>query len=147
MTYFEWVEYFHMLQTSPMDYSLLEKAENKKLLGGEYVLSKLVNHVINTIKVRLTKSYSTCLNRIYKSNNDINTISLDLINFKKEKKFIEKIVNLSIFDEELKNIFINSINNLFNDMSNILKGSVTYVDNDGELTSVFEKIMLSSVEE
>ena len=147
MTYFEWVEYFHMLQTSPMDYSLLERAENKKLLGGEYVLSKLVNHVINTIKVRITKIYSTFLNRIYKNNNDINTISLDLINFKKEKKFIEKIVNLSIFDEELKNIFINSINNLFNDMSNILKGSVTYVDNDGELTSVFEKIMLSSVEE
>lgn len=147
MTYYEWVEYFYMLQTSPMDYSLLEKIETKSLSGGEYVLSKLVNHVINTIKTRLTKSYSICLNTIYTNSRDINTISLDLINFKKEKTFIQKIVTLPIFDEELKNVFTNSINSLFNDMSSILKGSIKYVDNNGELTSVFEKIMLSNMEE
>lgn len=147
MTYFEWVEYFYMLQTSPMDYSLLEQIENKNLFGGEYVLNKLVIHVVNTIKTRLTQSYRNCLNIIYTKNIDINTISLEIINFKKEKKFTEKMVNLSIFEEELKNVFTNSINNIFNNMRKNLKESIEIVDNNGELTSIFEKIISSNMEE
>lgn len=147
MTYYEWVEYFNMLETAPMDEKLLDSLTNKKLYGNDYVIQCITAHVINTVKARLNNSYYTCLDNIYINRNDITALEIDLINFKKEKAFSKKIVNLSMFVPELKDEFINSINDIYNDMCNILRNNIEYIDPNGEFTSVFDKTISRNMEE
>lgn len=147
MTYFEWVEYFQKLKESPMDDSLLENVVGKKLDGGEYVLNRYIDHVIQVVNTRLNNSFNYCLDKMYTSDMDINMLSLNLINFKKEKVYLNKIVDLPVIGEEIKETFVNTIDNVFNDMCNILRRNIEYIDVNGECSSVFNKIMIGSVEE
>ena len=84
---------------------------------------------------------------MYTSDMDINMLSLNLINFKKEKVYLNKIVDLPVIGEEIKETFVNTIDNVFNDMCNILRRNIEYIDVNGECSSVFNKIMIGSVEE
>ena len=135
-----------MLKTSPMDENLIKDLETKKLDGNDYVLSRFIDHVIKTVNARLNNCFYTCVDRILKSNNDINMISMDLINLKKEKNFVLKIVSLPIFEGELSNTFISVINSNFNEIYDILRKNIEYIDIDGECISTFEKIMSSNME-
>lgn len=147
MSYYDWVKTFEMLKTSPMDDNIIKNLENKNLDGNAYVLEKFINHVINTINTRLNNSYFSCIDRILSSNIDIDTLSLDLINIKKEKKFVIKIVNLPIFAGELSDTFKNVINQRFEEIYNIIRKNIEYIDNDGSYSSTFNKIMSTSMEE
>lgn len=147
MSYFQWVEYFENLKTAPMDDELLKKIESKTLDGGEYVVSRFTHHIIDTVNTRINNSYNACVDRMYISNIDVNTLSMDLINLKKEKRFAKKIVNLPVFVDSLRQTFLNTIDNTFNDISLALRKNIEYIDVDGEYINTFEKIMLSSMEE
>lgn len=147
MSYYDWVKMFEILKTSPMDDSIIKKLEDKNLDGNDYVLEKLINHVINTINTRLNNRYFLWVDRILSSNIDIDTLSLDLINLKKEKKFVIKIVSLPIFIGELSDAFKNVINERFEDIYNIIRKNIEYIDKDGSYIDTFNKIMLTSMED
>ena len=147
MTYYEWVEYFNMLETAPMDEKLLDVLINKKIYDNEYVIQCITAHIIDAVRTRLNNSYYRCLDKLYINGNDITELEINLINFKKEKAFSTKIVNLSMFVPELKDEFINSINDIYNDMCNILRNNIEYIDQNGEFVSVFDKTMSRNMEE
>ena len=72
---------------------------------------------------------------------------MDLINLKKEKNFVLKIVNLPIFKGKLQETFIRVIDKTFDDIYMLLRKNIEYIDTNGEYISTFEKIMLSNMEE
>ena len=147
MSYYDWVKTFEMLKTSPMDEKIIDNLQNKKLGGNDYVFNRFVDHVIKTINARLNTSYYRCIDQILSSNSDIDSISIDLINLKKEKKFVLKIVNLPIFHEEVRDTFVRVINQNFDEIYTVLRKYIEYRDIDGEYISVFEKIMSSNMED
>lgn len=147
MSYYDWVKTFEILKTSPMDENLIKNLEDKTLDGNDYVLDRFINHAITTINTRLNNSCFNCIDRIISSHIDINTLSIDLINIKKEKQYVLKIVNLPVFSKEVSDVFRKAIDETFNDIYNIVKRNVEYIDIDGKYISTFEKIMLSDMEE
>ena len=147
MSYYEWVEAFSNLKTAPMDYDYLKKLETKKLYGSDYVLQRLVDHVIDTVNVRLNNSYEKCLRKVLIANVDINILSLELVNFKKEKFFVKAIVSLPIMNPRIRDTFLSTIDKKIDSMCNDLRKSLEYIDYDGEYISTFDKIMISDTEE
>lgn len=147
MSYFEWVEAFSNLKTSPMDYDYIKKLETKKLDGSEYVEQRLIDHIIETVNVRLNNSYERCVRKALTTNIDINTLSLELVNFRKEKKFVKTIVSLPIMDTKIRDTFMSTIDKKVDAMCIDLRKSIEYIDYNGEYVSTFDKIMVSDVEE
>lgn len=147
MTYFEWVSTFEKLKTAPMDYSLLKQLEDKKINGGQYVLYSLVAHVSDTVNTRLNNRYMELFMKILNDSIDIDTLSLELINYKKEVKFLNKIIELPIIPNDSKEKFRTTLDTALDDIYNALKRNIEYIDVDGQYISTFEKIMNSDMEE
>ena len=147
MIYFDWVNTFEKLKSSPIDYDLLKELEDKKLDGDDYVLQHLISHIIDTVNTRLNTCFEKFLERIVIGNIDVNILSLELIQLKKEIKFNKKIVNLSIIPNDSRKQFMSTLDNAVNNIYDILRKNLKYVDDDGEFLSVFDQIMVSDVEE
>ena len=147
MIYFDWVNTFEKLKSSPIDYDLLKELEDKKLDGDDYVLQHLITHIIDTVNTRLNTCFEKFLERIVIGNIDVNILSLELIQLKKEIIFNKKIVNLSIIPNDSRERFITTLDNAVNNIYDILRKNLKYVDDDGEFLSVFDQIMVSDVEE
>ena len=146
MSYYEWVSNLKMLQTSPMDDNIIKNLENKKNYQNDYIRVKLFKHVLNTVNTRLNNAGYDRLERIFSSAYNIDTLSLDFINLKKEHKFVLKISQLSAFDQETQMVLIDSIERRYNDICDMLRKNIKYVDTDGSCIVTFEKIMSSNME-
>lgn len=146
MTYFEWVNELRKIKSSPMDYDLLQGLNNKSLNGGEYIYNRFISHVINTLVDRLDKAYENLFNAIV-SGIDLDNLSLELIRYKKELKFIYTIVDLHVIKKEDKSVIITNMDKTIGDIYNILRSNIESIDVDGYYISTFEKIMNSDVEE
>lgn len=141
MTYFEWVNNLVILKNSPMDYELLKKLENSKFDGSQYTYYRLTKHINDTISDRLNKAFDGIINGVSNFNISIDDLSLELIRYRDEVKFINKILGLSVIPKDSLEIIKTDLNKALNDIYKYIRDSVEYIDVDGEYISTFDKIM------
>lgn len=143
MTYYEWVKQFKLLETSPMDENIIKNLENKTIDKNAYVINKLLNHTITTIQTRLHSSGLKCLKQTVESNLEINVLSMNLMNLKKEKQYVLKITELPIFDSNIKTQLIEFIDKKYEEIKETLQKTIENIDIDGQHINIFEQIMSS----
>lgn len=146
MTYYEWVDTLKKIKVSPMDYNILDGLKDKVLSGEQYVYNRFISHVINTVVDRLDLAYKNLLN-VITVDIDLDNLSLEIINYKKELKFIDKILDLPVIKKEDKVVMKTNIDKTISDIYDILRNNIEFIDIDGHYISVFEKIMNSDMEE
>jgi hypothetical protein len=146
MTYFEWVSILQNIKSSPMDYDMLDKLYDGVLEGGEFVYSHFISHVINTVVDRLDNAYENLIGAI-NSDIDLETLSLEIIKYKKELKFIGNVLDMPVIREEDRIVMKTNIDKTISDIYENLRNNIEYIDIDGHYVSTFEKIMNSDVED
>ena len=146
MSYYEWVKNFNILKTSPMDENIIKSLENKTMYKNDYIVNKFFVHVLDTINIRLNNICYRCIDQILLNKTDVDTLSLDFINLKKEKKYVLKIANLPILEKEIQDILIETINNRYTDICEVIRRNIGYIDYDGSYITTFEKIISSDME-
>lgn len=146
MSYYDWVKNFNVLKTSPMDENIIKKLEDKIMYKNDYIINKFFGHVLDTINIRLNNICYRCIDQMLLNKTDVDTLSLDFINLKKEKNYVLKIANLPIFEQELKDILIDTINNRYTDICEVIRKNIVYIDYDGSYITAFEKIISSDME-
>lgn len=146
MSYYDWVKNFNVLKTSPMDENLIKKLEDKTMYKNDYIINKFFGHVLDTINIRLNNICYRCIDQMLLNKTDVDILSLDFINLKKEKNYVLKIANLPIFEQELKDILIDTINNRYTDICEVIRKNIVYIDYDGSYIATFEKIISSDME-
>ena len=83
MTYYEWINSFEILKSGPRDEVLLEKLYNSSIELDGNMLYRFIKHVNNLVRTRLKNALEGTLHKI-SSDNDVNSLSLEIINIKKE---------------------------------------------------------------
>lgn len=146
MSYYDWVKNIELLKDSPMDEAQIQKLANQKIEKNDYVVARLMIHIYDTIEERMNHAGYLCLKSLL-SKNDINEIELDFINFKKEKNYVLKLMNLEILSNSQKENIRKIINIKFKEVYNFLKQQIKNIDTTGMYSSTLEKIIPSDMEE
>ena len=146
MSYYDWVKNIELLKNSPMDEAQIQKLANQKIEKNDYVIARLMIHIYDTIEERMNHAGYLCLKSLL-SKNDINEIELDFINFKKEKNYVLKLMNLEILSNSKKENIRKIINIKFKEVYNFLKQQIKNIDTTGMYISTLEKIIPSDMEE
>lgn len=139
MSYYDWVKIIKTLKDSPMDDSLIEKLKKQTIEKNKYMLARLIIHIYDTVDERLNRAGYKCLKELVTNKADINLMELDLINLKKEKKYVLDLINLSIFEVEQKELMKKRINLKYKEIVEFLENQIKNIDTDGTYMSVFEK--------
>ena len=147
MSYYDWVNTIESLKTLPRDEEIIKNLKNKEIEDNKYVLARLIVHIYETIDERLHNAGLICLKEIISGKGDINTVELNLINLKKEKQYVLELINLKIFDKEIKEKIKQRIYMKFQEITEFLKDKTKNIDKDGIYISIFEKIISSNMEE
>ena len=148
ITYFEWVDMIEKLKDAPMDDNLLKQLDENKLDGTKYTLHKLVIHILNTANVRISNGFQKFMDKILTGQiNNIDILSLELVGLKKEFNFSKRIINLSIISDEDKKKCVDQLDVFLKKIYDMLEKIMEHADSSGGYMSVYNKIMVSDVEE
>lgn len=147
MTYYEWVATLDQLKKGPRDEAILEKLYNSKIELNGNILYRFINHINSVIRTRLKDNLEnilTKMNAIYK---DINALSLEIINIKKEIAFAQKIINMPVIPDENKAKFKTTLQNFANEINEALENSVTGIDTTGEALTMIKNSKINILED
>ena len=147
MTYFEWVEILENLKTSPRDDNLINNLYSQKIDLVGNILYRFIVHVNDTVRTRLKNSLDSILLKMNTIYNDINSLSLEVINIKKELMFCKKLMNLPVIPEENRNKFMETLQNFANEINEALEVSVTGLDTTGEAIMMIKNSKINVLED
>lgn len=148
ITYFEWVDMIEKLKDAPMDDNLLKQLDDKKLDGTKYTLHKLVIHIFGTARTRINNGFQKFIDKLLVGQiSNIDILSLELVNLKKEFGFSRKIINLSIISDEEKKKCKENLDGFIKGICDMLEKVMVRADISGGYISVYNKIMVSDMEE
>ena len=113
---------------------LLEKLKNTEINPNinEMVYPKLVS----AIKNRFTNSINKIINSLDIVFSDKNYLDLELLNFKKELKYLEELTKLKQIPDELKIDLYSTLVNESNNVYNILEKEADKIDYTGVYGSI-----------
>lgn len=147
MTYFEWVEILENLKTSPRDDNLINNLYSQKIDLVGNILYRFIVHINDTVRTRLKNSLDSILLKMNTIYNDINSLSLEVINIKKELMFCKKLMNLPVIPEENRNKFMETLQNFANEINEALEVSVTGLDTTGEAIMMIKNSKINVLED
>ena len=147
MTYFEWVEILENLKTSTRDDNLINNLYSQKIDLVGNILYRFIIHVNDTVRTRLKNSLDSILLKMNTIYNDINSLSLEVINIKKELMFCKKLMNLPVIPEENRNKFMETLQNFANEINEALEVSVTGLDTTGEAIMMIKNSKINVLED
>ena len=147
MTYFEWVEILENLKTSTRDDNLINNLYSQKIDLVGNILYRFIIHVNDTVRTRLKNSLDSILLKMNTIYNDINSLSLEVINIKKELMFCKKLMNLPVIPEENRNKFMETLQNFANEINEALEVSVTGLDTTGEAIMMIKNSKIKVLED
>lgn len=147
MTYFEWVEILENLKISPRDDNLINNLYSQKIDLVGNILYRFIVHVNDTVRTRLKNSLDSILLKMNTLYNDINSLSLEVINIKKELMFCKKLMNLPVIPEENRNKFMETLQNFANEINEALEVSVTGLDTTGEAIMMIKNSKINVLED
>lgn len=134
MTYEEWLSIIEEISKSSINMTTLEKLKNTEINPNinEMVYPKLVS----TIKNRFTNSINKIINSLDIVFSDKNYLDLELLNFKKELKYLEELTKLKQIPDELKIDLYSTLVNESNNVYNILEKEADKIDYTGVYGSI-----------
>lgn len=146
MTYYEWINSFDILKSGPRDEILLEKLYNSSIELDGNMLYRFIKHVNNLVRTRLKNALEGTLHKI-SSTNDVNLLSLEIINIKKELAFSKKIINLPIIPDENKKKFSETLQKFANEINEAIENSVQGIDTTGEIMTLVKNSKINVLED
>ena len=147
MTYFEWISNLEKLKTGPRDETILNTLYNSTIELSENILYRFIVHVNDVIRTRLKSSLEGLLIKMDTIHNDMNALSLEILNIKKELSFSKKIINIPIIPEENKNKFRETLQKFANEINDTLEASVSGVDTTGEAIMMIKNSKINKLED
>ncbi len=134
MTYEEWLSIIEEINKLSINMTTLEKLKNAEINPNinEMVYPKLVS----AIKNRFTNSINKIINSLDIVFSDKNYLDLELLNFKKELKYLEELTKLKQIPDELKIDLYSTLVNESNNVYNILEKEADKIDYTGVYGSI-----------
>lgn len=147
MTYYEWIETFDYLKTSPRDTQLLEKLQHSNLYLHGNILYRFINQLNELIRTRLKNTLDDFLFKIKNIYQDLNSLSLEIVHIKKEIKFVQALTNLNVIPQENKDRFKLTLQSFADEIMESLEVSVKEFDTTGEALNIIKNSKINVLED
>ncbi|MBQ7137042.1 MAG: hypothetical protein IJO43_03615 [Bacilli bacterium] len=147
MTYYDWVESLEQLKTGPRNDSLLDTLYNNNIELVGNILYRFIIHINDVIRTRLKNALDGILLKMSTIYNDLNSLSLEVINIKKEIAFAKKIINLPSIPEENKKKFKETLQRFADEINEALEKSLTGFDTTGEAIIMIKNSKINILED
>lgn len=146
MTYYEWINDFDLLKHGPRNDSLLNTLyENTIELNGN-MLYRFIKHINDLIRTRLKNALEDTLYKI-SNTSDINILSIEIINIKKELAFAKRIINIPVIPSENKKKFSETLQKFANEINDTLETSIENIDTTGEIITLIKNSKINVLED
>lgn len=147
MTYYYWVESLEQLKNGPRNDTLLDTLYNNNIELVGNILYRFVIHINDVVRTRLKNALDSILLKMNTIYNDLNSLSLEIINIKKEIAFAKKIINLPSIPEENKKKFKETLQRFADEINEALEKSLTGFDTTGEAIMMVKNSKINILED
>ena len=134
MTYEEWLESIEEINKTSINMTVLEKMKNAEL--NMNINEMLYPKLVSAIRNRFTNSINKIINSLDIVFSDKNYLDLELLNFKKELKFLDELTRLKQIPDEIKIDLFSTLVNESNNVYNILEKEANKIDYTGVYGSI-----------
>lgn len=134
MTYEEWLESIEEINKTSINMTVLEKMKNAEI--NMNINEMLYPKLVSAIRNRFTNSINKIINSLDIVFSDKNYLDLELLNFKKELKFLDELTRLKQIPDEIKIDLFNTLVNESNNVYNILEKEANKIDYTGVYGSI-----------
>lgn len=146
MTYYEWINNFDSLKQGPRNDLLLDNLYNSTIELDGNMLYRFIRHINNLIRTRLKNTLEDMLHKI-SNTNDINILSLEIINIKKELAFAKRIINLPVIPSENKKKFSETLQKFANEINEAIEINAENIDTTGEIITLIKNSKINVLED
>lgn len=146
MTYYEWINNFDSLKQGPRNDLLLDNLYNSTIELDGNMLYRFIRHINNLIRTRLKNALEDMLHKI-SNTNDINILSLEIINIKKELAFAKRIMNLPVIPSENKKKFSETLQKFANEINEAIEVNAENIDTTGEIITLIKNSKINVLED
>ena len=146
MTYYEWINNFDSLKQGPRNDLLLDNLYNSTIELDGNMLYRFIRHINNLIRTRLKNTLEDMLHKI-SNTNDINILSLEIINIKKELAFAKRIINLPVIPSENKKKFSETLQKFANEINEAIEVNAENIDTTGEIITLIKNSKINGLED
>lgn len=146
MTYYEWINNFDSLKQGPRNDLLLDNLYNSTIELDGNMLYRFIRHINNLIRTRLKNTLEDMLYKI-SNTNDINILSLEIINIKKELAFAKRIINLPVIPSENKKKFSETLQKFANEINEAIEVNAENIDTTGEIITLIKNSKINVLED
>lgn len=146
MTYYEWINNFDSLKQGPRNDLLLDNLYNSTIELDGNMLYRFIRHINNLIRTRLKNALEDMLYKI-SNTNDINILSLEIINIKKELAFAKRIINLPVIPSENKKKFSETLQKFANEINEAIEVNAENIDTTGEIITLIKNSKINVLED
>ncbi len=134
MTYEEWLSSIEEINKTSINMTVLEKMKNAEI--NMNINEMLYPKLVSAIRNRFTNSINKIINSLDIVFSDKNYLDLELLNFKKELKFLEELTRLKQIPDEIKIDLFSTLVNESNNIYNILEKEANKIDYTGVYGSI-----------
>jgi hypothetical protein len=134
MTYEEWLASIKEINKTSINMTVLEKMKNAEI--NMNINEMLYPKLVSAIRNRFTNSINKIINSLDIVFSDKNYLDLELLNFKKELKFLEELTRLKQIPDEIKIDLFSTLVNESNNIYNILEKEANKIDYTGVYGSI-----------
>lgn len=134
MTYEEWLESIEEINKTSINMTVLEKMKNAEI--NMNINEMLYPKLVSAIRNRFTNSINKIINSLDIVFSDKNYLDLELLNFKKELKFLDELTRLKQIPDEIKIDLFSTLVNESNNVYNILEKEANKIDYTGVYGSI-----------
>lgn len=134
MTYEEWLSSIEEINKTSINMAVLEKMKNAEI--NMNINEMLYPKLVSAIRNRFTNSINKIINSLDMVFSDKNYLDLELLNFKKELKFLDELTRLKQIPDEIKIDLFSTLVNESNNVYNILEKEANKIDYTGVYGSI-----------
>ena len=134
MTYEEWLSSIEEINKTSINMTVLEKMKNAEI--NMNINEMLYPKLVSAIRNRFTNSINKIINSLDIVFSDKNYLDLELLNFKKELKFLDELTRLKQIPDEIKIDLFSTLVNESNNIYNILEKEANKIDYTGVYGSI-----------
>jgi hypothetical protein len=134
MTYEEWLSSIEEINKTSINMTVLEKMKNAEI--NMNINEMLYPKLVSAIRNRFTNSINKIINSLDIVFSDKNYLDLELLNFKKELKFLDELTRLKQIPDEIKIDLFSTLVNESNNVYNILEKEADKIDYTGVYGSI-----------
>lgn len=147
ITYYELINYIEKMKTAPRDDKNITFLTNNKTHMPGNVLYRFIDHIIDLIRTRLNKALDDFILKIKTSGKDENIFSLEVLEIKKEIKYVIAISKCINIPEENKNKLKQTITNFANEVEEILQTNAKKLDTTGKYLNIIKNHKINDLED